>query len=309
MIPKSDKDSSLANNSYMSIISLNRIKNSFRYKLGHAVSPYLSHLLVSMRRGKYGHGPRLMQADHLLSKGIHVEMVSLDVRDINNFWNNICTNNDKIRELRGAVQFWNKTVEYYFTWRALQKILDGPEAVYIDIAGTAASPYQDIIKLLAKTSNIYVQDLIFPEGVNGNLIGGSAAKLPLPDDSVDAMTLHCSFEHFEGDADTGFVKEAGRVLRLGGRVCIVPLYLGEYAFTLCDPVRGHNISFDKETVIHFTPRWGERHGRFYSAETLANRIINPAYDAGLNARVIHFTNALDLDPSCYAHFALILDKK
>lgn len=289
--------------------SLSRIKSSLRYRIRSAISPYLSQLLVSIGQGKYGHGPRLTQIEPLLKEGIHVETVSLDITDVRNFWNGACSSSERLQQTYSAEQFWQKIPQYYFTWKALQKILENPESVYVDIAGTAVSPYQEILRLLAKTPNIYTQDLTFPEGVNGNQIGGSAAKLPLPAASVDAMTLHCSFEHFEGDADTGFVREAGRVLRSGGRVCIVPLYLGEYAFTLCDPAWGYNISADKEVVIHFFPRWGERHGRFYSAETLFKRIIKPAQDADLIARVIRFTNVLDLDPSCYTHFSLILDKQ
>lgn len=290
------------------MISLNKIKSSLSHRAAYFASPVLAQLLSGINRGKYGHGPRLTQAQPLLDLGIAVEQINFDIEECWKFWHDLSDRNERLNAMVARKPFWEKIPQYYFSWISLQSILENPESVYIDIAGTATSPYQDIIKLLAKTSNAYVQDLAFPKGINGNRIGGSAANLPLADASVDAMTLHCSFEHFEGDADTGFVREAGRVLRSGGRVCIVPLYLGEYAFVLCDPAQAFNLSVDQEATIHFFPKWGERHGRFYSPQTLLKRIIEPAKEVGLIARVIHLTNILDLEPSCYTHFALILDK-
>lgn len=287
---------------------LDRAKQSLTYRVAYQASPLLSKLLSSMNQGKFGHGPRLTQAQPLLDLGIPIEQVSFDVEDCWNFWRNLCPKNQRLAQLVNTPPFWQKIPQYYFTWKSIQPILEKYQSVYIDIASTANSPYQEIIKLLGNSPTIYTQDLVFPPGINGYRLGGSAADLPLPDASVDAMTLHCSFEHFEGDADIGFVQEAGRVLRPGGRVCIVPLYLGKYAFVLCDPAWAPNLSVSPDTVIHFLPRWGERHGRFYSPETLLQRIIEPSKAAGLTARVIHFTNIAEVDPSCYTHFSLILEK-
>ncbi|PSB47937.1 methyltransferase type 11 [Cyanosarcina cf. burmensis CCALA 770] len=287
---------------------LDKVKRSITYRFNYQVSPVLSQVMSGMNRGKLGHGPRLTDAQPLLDLGISVEQVSFDIEDCWNFWHSLCPKSQQLEQLVNSESFWQKLPQYYFTWKSLQAILENPQSVYIDIASTVNSPYQQIISLLAKTTNIYTQDLVFPPGINDRQIGGSAAELPLPEASVDAMTLHCAFEHFEGDADTGFVREAGRVLRPGGRVCIVPLYLGEYAFVLCDPAWAFNLCVDSDTVIHFLPRWGERHGRFYDPETLLQRIVEPSTAAGLIVRVIHFTNITELDPDCYTHFGLILEK-
>lgn len=290
------------------MILLEQLKRSLTYRLAYQASPLLSHLLSNFNQGKYGHGPRLTKAKPLLELGIPVEEVNFDIEDCWRFWHDLCGESELLDQLVNTPPFWQKIPQYYFTWKSIQPILENPQAVYIDIASTPKSAYQEIITLLSKTSNTYVQDLVFPSGIQGNQIGGSAAELPLPDVSVDAMTLHCSFEHFEGNADTGFVKEAGRVLRPGGKVCIVPLYLGEYAFVLNDPAWAFNLSVDPDTTIHFFPKWGERHGRFYSNKTLLTRIIEPAIAGGLKPRVIHFCNILELDRSCYTHFGLILEK-
>ena len=49
--------------------------------------------------------------------------------------------------------------------------------------------------------------------------------MPLPEGVRDQDSSHCSFEHFEGDSDIGFIRETARVPRPGGAACIVPLYL------------------------------------------------------------------------------------
>lgn len=267
--------------------AVDRIARSIRHRAAYQVSGPLAHVLSRMKVGKYGHGPRLTHADPLLDMGIHVESITIDIEDVRQFWHGLCDQSERLWGLMNTEPFWNKSSEYYISFKAIQDIVENPEAVQVDIAGTANSPYQDILGLLAKTANLYVQDLVFPAGINGHLIGGSADNLPLPDASVSSLTLHCSFEHFEADADTGFVREAGRVLQPGGKVCIVPLYLGEYPFILSDPAWGLNVTGDKDTVIHYFPKWGERHGRFYSARTLVNRIIEPARDVGLTAKALH----------------------
>ena len=50
------------------------------------------------------------------------------------------------------------------------------------------------------------QDLEYPLGKHGRVLGGSASHIPLPDGSVTKMALHCSLEHFEGDEDIGFIQ-------------------------------------------------------------------------------------------------------
>ena len=287
---------------------LDRVTNSLKYRFAYQISPLLSHIQSKLGQGKYGHGPRLTQPKPLTGKGIPTESFRLDIEDCWRFWHDLSYKSQQLQQLVNSKPFWQKIPQYYFTWKTIEPILSKPKSVYIDIASTDRSPYQEVVKLLSKTSNTYVQDLIFPPGINGNRVGGSAADLPLPDSSVDAMTLHCSFEHFEGNADTGFICEAGRVLSPGAKVCIAPLYLGEYAFVLCDPAWISNPPNYPDTVTHFFPRWGERHGRFYSSETLIERVLQPALEVGLRTRVIHFTNIAELDQSCYVHFGLILEK-
>ncbi|MCP3166715.1 class I SAM-dependent methyltransferase [Myxococcus qinghaiensis] len=287
---------------------LTRVKKSLRHRVAHQASQPLSKLLSLTGFGRYGPGPQLKSPEPLRQAGIPYETFRFDVAGLERFWNELQAGSAVLRHYCAVQPYWEKRSQYHYSWTQLAPLLAREDAVYVDIASTLNSPYLEVIRALAKTRNVFVQDLVFPPGINGHEIGGSAAELPLGNASVDAMTLHCSFEHFEGGADTGFIREAARVLRPGGRVCIVPLYLGEYAFTMCDPAWGHDIRREAEPVIHLFPGWGERHGRFYGVDTLKQRVLEPAHAAGLKSRIIHFENILELHPTCYTHFGLVLEK-
>jgi len=48
------------------------------------------------------------------------------------------------------------------------------------------------------------------------------------------MSLHNSLEHFEGRSDIKFFKEAQRLLRPGGKLLVVPLFIGDTYSTVND---------------------------------------------------------------------------
>lgn len=197
-----------------------------------------------------------------------------------------------------------KTLEHFIA----QDLLGlGPHDVYVDIA-SEDSPAPDIYHRLAG-SETYAQDLAFPAGRIGRRIGGNAAAMPVPDGFATKMALHCSFEHFEGDADRGFVSECCRVLRPGGRGVVVPLYLTDRYAIQTDPVVSvpAGVEFEADATLHAARRWGNRHGRFYDPGHLVDRLIRP--NAGrLRFSIVRFTNLGEVDPSCYARFTLVIDR-
>lgn len=201
---------------------------------------------------------------------------------------------------------WNRTekaVEHFIA----AKLLDlRPGDTYIDVA-SEHSPVPEIYRECFGCTT-YRQDLSYSPGLEGDQIGGDAAAMSLPDGFATAMGLHCSFEHFEGDADIRFVGEASRLLRPGGRVCIVPLYLHSHYATLTDPlVPEHgDVTFEVDTVVHLWEGWGNRHGRFYDPEHLDQRIRRNLGD--LRLQVFHVINADAIDPSCYVRFAALIRK-
>jgi glycosyltransferase involved in cell wall biosynthesis/SAM-dependent methyltransferase len=242
-------------------------------------------------------GPEEQLSERLSALGLIVRDCEIDV--------------DAYRRYVAAAGYTDRHSSYYPTVRA-EKALEHyvaamllglhHEDVFIDIA-SQHSPATEIYRRLFRVRT-YRQDLAYPTGLHGDTIGGDAAALPVPDGFATKLALHCSFEHFEGDSDIGFVREAARVLRPGGAVCIVPLYLCERYTVQTDPTLAEDVSFEPDAVVHQVPGWGNRHGRFYDPEHLVTRIIRHA--RGMQAEIFRITNAPAVDPTCYARFALVL---
>lgn len=132
--------------------------------------------------------------------------------------------------------------------------------------------------------------------------------MPVPDEFASKMALHCSLEHFEGDADTRFFQEAIRVLKPGGKVCVVPFYVFEKYSVLTDPniVMTQKVEFDQDAVVYCMEGWGNRHGRFYAPRHFVGRIA--AATTNRKIEIFQIMNAHDIDPSCYARYALLIEK-
>lgn len=229
--------------------------------------------------------------------GISVVSYHIDVRKFDDFYNRW------EYEKMGYASKWvkEKALEHFVS---LDLITLSKEDIFIDIA----SMYSPVAKKLREDWGCvsYSQDLVFPEGVHGDRVGGSATNLPFPDRSVSYMTLHCSFEHFEGDADTLFVKEAERVLKLGGKVCILPLYLNEEFIKLSDMSEKYpDLVFDKDAVIRNHPA-GQRFGRQYSIEKLKERVLD--HCSRLIPTIYVVDNENEIDPLCYLKFILVLSQ-
>lgn len=97
-----------------------------------------------------------------------------------------------------------------------------PGGTYMD-AAASASPFYQVIRRTHGVAMCYRQDLNRRPGVHGDTIGSDASNIPLPDASLDGIVSHNSWEHFEGDSAFGFIKESARLLRRGGKLCILPL--------------------------------------------------------------------------------------
>jgi len=209
----------------------------------------------------------------------------------------------RYREGSYGSTFAEKTLEHYVS--ACLLALEG-EDVLLDVA-SQYSPFPDIAKRLFGCKTVWRQDLAYRAGIHGDRIGSNAIDIPLPDASVTKMTLHCSFEHFEGDDDVGFVREAARLLSPGGRACILPLYMADEYVQLTDPTvrrRGLRLDADAETVCVFG--YNNRFGRFYTPEKFAQRVVANA--RGLTVTVVAIADASKIDPSCYLQLAVRLEK-
>lgn len=182
-----------------------------------------------------------------------------------------------------------------------------PGDVVIDVA-SERSIFPAVVRRAAGAT-VYRQDLIYPPGIEGDRIGGSAAAMPVADGFADKLVLHNSFEHFEGTADTDFVTEAWRVLKPGGVVCIVPLFVSDRYVILSDPLTDRRgIIWDPGAERIEIPGWHNRFGRFYDAPALEARVLAPARELGYEIELLHFVNVKAVHPHASTHFGLVMRK-
>lgn len=197
-----------------------------------------------------------------------------------------------------------KLLEYYVSLDFLEA---NATSVVIDVA-SEWSLFPEVLRTLTGAT-VYQQDLIYRPGIHGTRIGGSAAAMPVHDSFADAMVLHNAFEHFEGTADTDFIREAWRVLKPGGRLCILPLAMADEHVILTDPLSNRRgIVFDPGARIIEAPWFHNRFGRFYDAAALKRRVLDPARVAGFNATIYRVTNLQEVHPRVYLTFFLVLRK-
>jgi len=180
--------------------------------------------------------------------------------------------------------------------------------VVIDIA-SEWSVFPRVVRRLTG-AEVYRQDLIYCPGIHGDRIGGSAGHMDIPDAFADKLVTHNAYEHFEGTADTDFIKEASRVLRPGGVLCILPLNMTEHFTIMSDPlVNRRGIQWDPGARVVEVPTWHNRFGRFYDAHALTERVLEPARRVGLKPTIYRVANTQEVDPSTYLHYALVLTKQ
>jgi len=162
-----------------------------------------------------------------------------------------------------------KALEYYVSYHLLEP---QDEDVFMDV-GVEKSSYYRILSC----REIYLQDILYPPGLkklDGRTfcLGGDAASLPLPKESVDKISLHHTFEHFEGGKDRQFIKQSCRILKPGGKMCIIPLLLcDEYTEVHRFPAK----AFDPQArqVIDPTTTLATPFARLYDIEILQTRIL------------------------------------
>jgi glycosyltransferase involved in cell wall biosynthesis/SAM-dependent methyltransferase len=196
-----------------------------------------------------------------------------------------------------------KSLEHYL---AVEFLKFNSSDVYIEV-GSEADVASKIYPHLYGVSS-YVHSSAYPSGINKNMIGGTVTNLPLPDGFATKMAVH-TFCSLEEDADMGFIKEAARVLKPGGSVCILPLYLFDEYAVQTDPVTAIStggVKFEEDAIVYCSLGWGHRHARFYDPQHLFDRICRNLN--GLKLKVYRIKNAKQVDESCYIQFAAVLEK-
>jgi hypothetical protein len=202
--------------------------------------------------------------------------------------------------------FHEKTLEHFIAFKLLKSNL-AKGRKFIDI-GAESSPHSKIFSQLTGCKG-YRQDICYPKGVWWRKIGSDASSIPVMDNFFYSALAACSIEHFENDSDILFMKEITRILSIGGKIVVIPLYLNEKAYCATDPkfsVPG-DVVFDPGIDIHCIDGWRNRHGRFYSPQTLVERLI-ASNNQLMDFFVCYIENFKEIHDSTYCRFALVGEK-
>jgi hypothetical protein len=200
-----------------------------------------------------------------------------------------------------------KILEHYLSLRCLGiRETD----VIIDIAA-AGSPFAPVLR--QKGMQAYRLDLTYPPGLRGYEIGSDAGNMPVPEGFAEVLTLHCAFECFQGGSDISFALEAGRVLKKGGRLGIIPLYIDTVHFVKTSPWcdKGVIIVEPEAKWVWRDDKYRAPFSRHYSPEMFvarfASRLVN------MRKKIIVFTNSNTLPEHFngqrfYCHFMFCAEK-
>ena len=153
--------------------------------------------------------------------------------------------------------------------------------------------------------------MLFQTDFEKRVIGGYAQSMGAVEAGFfDALTLHCSLEHFTGTSDVEFVREVDRTLSPRGACLILPLYVADTHRVYFDPTIVSSdvaFSYDTEGELYAVYGYHQEHGRFHSPETLASRLLGNV-PLTLNATIIRFHDQQSVGPEIYLRFALVLHR-
>lgn len=202
-----------------------------------------------------------------------------------------------------------KAMQHYISIKLLElSALD----IYVDIA-SSNSICPDIIKS-HYTNKIYRQDIRYKKGIHDEYIGSNAEDIPLLDNSINKMALHCSFEHFENNSDINFIEEAYRILSTGSKLVITPLYMSETAHILTSPsvwetkygLNGFP-KFTNNYKIVLNERIKQRQEKVFSPQTLLDEIITP-FQEMFQFEIFYLEDLKNDKLSFYPRFTLVATK-
>ena len=172
-----------------------------------------------------------------------------------------------------------------------------PEDEILDAAG-GRSDYLKAIRLNGHKGKLYLNDHIFhgvridSHGVN--IVGGDVADIQLPDQSIDKLSCHHAFEHFQKDKDTRFIFEIYRILKPGGSAVITPIFIAKRYIECWNIPWKNKFDDDALLVIDETASLpgGDEDGHFariYDIGALERRVLEPADALGFACTINEMT--------------------
>jgi len=202
---------------------------------------------------------------------------------------------------------WDEKLLEHWLAREILGLMDyRQDDVYVDVAA-ASSPWAKTLRE-RKGISAYAIDL----GEVGQAYRHlpyyrreNATKTTFANASVKGASLHCAYEMFTGEDDTLLIHEVARILKPGGKVVILPLYMHTHYCAYATPDyygKGYSDPDAKEYI-----RWdcmGIPSSRKYNAAMLKKRVLDPIGSLGMSYKMLALRNKADFGSSIYCHFIL-----
>ena len=207
--------------------------------------------------------------------------------------------------------FYEKSLEHFLSFQF--STLDSRSLV-VDVAN-AGSCFPQIIHD-SFGCRVISNDLNFPSGRKDltswhTRIGCNAASLPIESGTVDLITVHCALEMFEGNDDINLVREASRVLKYGGKLVIIPLYMNETYHVLRDPEnprRKQPTIDDGAQLVYRRDFYRVAFARFYSVGAFSARLLEICGEQ-LDFTLFRILNTAEIGSDIYLHWVGVFEKK
>ena len=171
-----------------------------------------------------------------------------------------------------------KLIEFYCSYRVLN--IEAKDTL-MDVAGGVYGYLQH-----TAASRRILQDRVVAQGTRAALGSGveyvcsGAGAIPLQDRSVDKISAHHSFEHFQGNEDSRFIDEVQRLLSPGGICCIVPFLLSSRHYEITDKLTFRQ-KYDPGSHRLIDPTaslpgcaFSGHYARVYDVRAFCNRILS-----------------------------------
>lgn len=206
--------------------------------------------------------------------------------------------------------FPEKALEHFVSLSFSEKLNETSKI--IDIAN-AGSPFPDIAHKIFGC-HVYSNDLKFKKGVHKLSawhirLGCDAYKLPVKENTFDLVVLHCAFEIFEDEKDIGLIKKACRVLKKGGKLVILPLYMNELYHIFRDPrtSRINLPAIDRGARLVYRNNFhGVAFARFYNVDAFYKRVITNMQ--GFKLSIYRVQNLYEICKNCYLNWIAVFEK-
>ena len=186
----------------------------------------------------------------------------------------------------------------------------GSTDIYVDIAA-AGSPWAQALRE-RKNINAYAIDLCEIGKAYRHLDYyrvENATSSTFANDSISGASLHCAYEMFVGKDDTNLVKELARILKPGGKVVILPLYLHTHYCAYSTPEYfGKGYSDPNAGEYVRLDCYGVPSSRKYDPLKLKERVLDPILAAGLHYKLSVLRNKNKFGKCIYCHFILEIEK-